>query len=312
MKTLVIGGGGLIGSSLCESFSREFGKVQTPSMIPWSNTEKAISELRKTVKDFLLESVEERWIIAWCAGRGGFFSTSSDLESEKNCMICVLDEISNSKNNNGIFFLTSSAGAIYTESSPQVFTENSSISISNEYGRHKLNQEIVVGQFARDTKTKCVIGRLVSIYGPNQNLQKSQGLISRLCLSTVYRQVTDIYVPLGTTRNYLYADDAAKMITDYLHFVDQSESPEPVFIKIFCSDLGVSISSICRDVGLVAKQKVLVNTHVLINGKLYPPYFNIRSVSPPDLSGFCQTTLLAGIGNVYLAIHNRYKILGLT
>ena len=307
MKTLVIGGGGLIGSSLRKAFIREFGYHQQTHAVPWENIEDAVSILRRNVNDFLTECGTEAWVIAWCAGRGGFSSTSADLASERIYLNCVLDELTESRNNNGVFFFASSAGAIYTESGSQVFTEKSPTSVSNDYGRHKLEQENVVTQFAQNTKTKCVIGRLVSIYGPNQNLQKPQGLISRLCLSTLNRQVTDIYVPLGTTRNYLFADDAANMIVAYISHVilQESEKSGHVFLKIFCSYSSHSISTICKEVGVVARQKVLINAHVREDSDLYPSYFNVDSVTTPDLTWMCQTTLSAGIGSVFQSLKSR-------
>ncbi len=310
MKTLVIGGGGLIGSSLCKSLSREFGKAQSPSTIPWNNTEQAVRELRRTVKDFLSESAEERWIIAWCAGRGGFSSVSSELESEKNCLIGVLDELAASMNNDGVFFFASSAGAIYTESGSQVFTENSPTSISNDYGKHKLEQEAVISQFAQNTKTRCAIGRLVSIYGPNQNLQKPQGLISQLCLNAIKNITTDIYVPLGTTRNYLFADDAANMIVQYVNYVDNVAivNDSYCYIKILCSHESVSISAVCKSLSNVMKKKTLIKVHLSPISPKYPQHFTVRSVTAPDLGQYCQTTLISGIGQIFknLKLQEKY------
>jgi UDP-glucose 4-epimerase len=300
VKTLVIGGGGLIGSSLCKSLSREFGKVQSPSTIPWGNTDQAVFELRRTVKDFLSKSAEERWIIAWCAGRGGFSSTSFELESEKNCLIGVLEELADSENNSGIFFFASSAGAVYTDSGSWVFTENSPTSVSNDYGKHKLEQETVISQFAQNTKTRCVIGRLVSVYGPNQNLQKPQGLISQLCLNSVKKTTTDIYVSLGTTRNYLFADDAANMIVHYVKYVENviMEDDSYCYIKILCSHESVSISTVCKTLGNVTKKKALIKAYLSPNSPKYPQHFTVRSVTAPDLGQYCQTTLISGIGQI--------------
>ena len=301
MKTLVIGGGGLIGSSLRKAFSREFGHHQQSPTIPWENIEVAVSVLKRSVKDFLFECGKEAWVIAWCAGRGGFSSTSADLASEHIYLNCVLDELTESRNNNGVFFFASSAGAIYTESGSQVFTEKSPTSVSNDYGRHKLEQEKVVTQFAQNTKTKCVIGRLVSIYGPNQNLQKPQGLISRLCLNSKMNVSTDIYVSLGTTRNYLFADDAAKMIQHYISFVSNSvvEYERYSTVKIFCSHESVSISTVCKALGNVTKKKTLIRAHLSSGLPKYPEHFKIASTTSPDLGKFCQTTLVSGIGQVF-------------
>ena len=301
MKTLVIGGGGLIGSSLRKAFFREFGHHKHSPAIPWENIEDAVLVLRRTVNDFLSECGKEAWIIAWCAGRGGFSSTTTELASEHIYLNCVIDELIESKNNNGVFFFASSAGAIYTESGSQVFTEKSPTSVSNDYGIHKLEQENVVNQFAQRTKTKCVIGRLVSIYGPNQNLEKPQGLISRLCLNSKMNISTDIYVSLGTTRNYLFADDAANMIQRYISYVSNSVVENEIYstVKIFCSHESVSISTVCKALSNVTKKKTLIKAHLSASLPKYPEHFNIASTTIPDLGQFCQTTLVSGIGQVF-------------
>lgn len=301
MKTLVIGGGGLIGSSLRNAFFREFGHHQQSPTIPWENIDDAVLVLRRTVNGFLSECGKEAWIIAWCAGRGGFSSTTAELASEHIYLNCVLDELTESRNNNGVFFFASSAGAIYTESGSQVFTEKSPTSVSNDYGIHKLEQENVVNQFAQRTKTKCVIGRLVSIYGPNQNLQKPQGLISQLCLNSKMNISTDIYVSLGTTRNYLFADDAANMIQQYISYISNSvvEHDRYSTVKIFCNHESVSISTVCKALSNVTKKKTLVKAHLSAGLPKYPEHFNIASTTIPDLGQFCQTTLVSGIGQVF-------------
>jgi UDP-glucose 4-epimerase len=304
VKTLVIGGGGLIGSSLRKAFFREFGYYQQPHAVPWENIEDAVSVLRRNVKDFLAECGMEAWVIAWCAGRGGFSSTTAELASEHVYLNCVLDELTQSRNNNGVFFFASSAGAIYTESGSQVFTEKSPTSVSNDYGIHKLEQEGVVSQFAQRTKTKCVIGRLVSIYGPNQNLEKPQGLISRLCLNSKMNVSTDIYVSLGTTRNYLFADDAANMIQQYISYVYNLVIEYDCYstVKIFCSHESVSISTVCKALSNVTKKKTLIKAHLSAGLPKYPEHFNIASTTNPDLGKFCQTTLVSGIGQVFKKI----------
>ena len=300
MKTLVIGGGGLIGSSLCNAFVREFGHHQQTHPVPWEDIEDAVLVLQRNIKDFLAECGEEAWIIAWCAGRGGFSSTSADLASEHIYLKCIIDELIQSRNTNGVFFFASSAGAVYTESGSRVFTEKSPTSVSNDYGTHKLRQENVVSQFAQDSKTKCVIGRLVSIYGPNQNLEKPQGLISRLCLNSKMNVSTDIYVSLETTRNYLFADDAANMIQRYISCVSNSVVENELYshVKIFCSHESVSISTVCKALSNVTKKKTLIKTHLPTGLPKYPEHFNIVSTTNPDLGQFCQTTLVSGIGQV--------------
>ena len=61
------------------------------------------------------------------------------------------------------------------------------------------------------TSTALLVGRLANLYGPGQNLEKPQGLVSQLCLAQLTRQPLTVYVPLDTMRDYLFVDDAAAM-----------------------------------------------------------------------------------------------------
>lgn len=310
MKTLVFGRGGLIGSSLETSLLKRFGHIQVQQRIYWEDPNRALAAISKIIKEFFSEKTDESWIIAWCAGQGSFASKTEDLKNENLYLEAVLEEISNSAIPNGVFFYTSSAGAIYTNPRGNVVDENSPSSAANDYGHHKLDQENIVAQFAQRTKIRSINGRVVSIYGPNQNLQKPQGLISRLCLDTLRHESTDIFVPLGTTRNYLFVTDAAEMIARYIEFVHHQDDGkiENCTTKIFCGSQSYSISSIIQTVNTVSKRKTLIRSRIDPKSLQYPEHFNIQSVVHPDLSRFCSTTLVSGISAVYHGIQGRLQV----
>jgi UDP-glucose 4-epimerase len=289
---------------------RRFGHVQSQQKIFWEDPTRALVTLSSIVQGFFSENINESWVIAWCAGQGSFASKIGDLKNEDIYLEAVLDEISKIARPGGVFFYTSSAGAIYTNTHETVVDENSLPSIANDYGHHKLAQEKLVSQFAQRTKIKSINGRVVSVYGPNQNLQKPQGLISRLCLDALRHESTDIYVPLGTTRNYLFVTDAAEMIARYIEFVHQQDDGDAnnCTTKIFCGALSCSISSICRSVNTVSKRKTLIRSRIDQKSLQYPEHFKIRSVVHPDLSQFCSTTLISGISAVYQGIQGQLQI----
>lgn len=310
MRTLVIGRGGLIGSSLETALFRRFGHVQAQQKINWNDPNRALVTLSSIVQGFFSETTNENWVIAWCAGKGSFASKTEDLKNENLYLEAVLNEISKIAKPGGVFFYTSSAGAIYTNIRETVVDENSLPSIANDYGHHKLAQEKLVSQFAQRTKIKSINGRVVSVYGPNQNLQKPQGLISRLCLDTLRHESTDIYVPLGTTRNYLFVTDAAEMIARHIEFVHQQDDGDAdnCTTRIFCGATSFSISSICRSVNIVSKRKTLIRSRIDQKSLQYPEHFKIRSVVHPDLSQFCSTTLISGVSACYQGIQGQLQI----
>ena len=310
MKTLVIGRGGLIGSSLENALFNRFGHKQVQQKIHWKDPSRALVEVSSLVTRFLSENTNESWVVAWCAGQGNFASKSVDLKNENLYLEAVLAEISKTAIPNGVFFYTSSAGAIYTNPRGLVIDENSPPSVLNDYGHHKLAQENLVAHFAESTKIRSINGRIVSVYGPNQNLQKPQGLISRLCLDALRHGSTDIFVPLGTTRNYLYVTDAAEMIARYIEFVHNQDDDtiDNCTTKIFCGAQSYSISSICRTVSTITKRKTFIRSRIDQKSLQYPEHFNIRSVVHPELSQFCSTTLISGVSAVYHGILNQLQI----
>ena len=309
MKTLVIGRGGLIGSSLEAALSKRFGHSQVQKKISWEDPNRALEAISIIVDNFFSGSIHDSWVIAWCAGQGSFASKTSDLKNENLYLEALRQQVSKMASPDGVFFYTSSAGAIYSNPSGIFVDEGSPTNTLNDYGHHKLVQEGLVTQFAQSTKIKSIIGRVVSVYGPNQNLQKPQGLISKLCLDALRHESTDIFVPLGTTRNYLFVTDAAEMIARHIEIVHNGDdSKSPCITKIFCGTQSYSISSICRAVNIVSKRKMLIRSRVDQQSLQYPEHFNIRSVVNPELAQLCSTTLLSGVSAVYHGIQSQLQI----
>ena len=58
-------------------------------------------------------------------------------------------------------------------------------------------------------------------YGSGQNVQKQQGLVSAACLSLLKKRPLEIFVPLDTIRNYLYVEDAARVIVGFTEKVSR-------------------------------------------------------------------------------------------
>ena len=78
MKTLVIGRGGLIGSSLENALFKRFGHKQVQQKIHWKDPSRALVALSGIVQRFFSENTNESWVIAWCAGQGSFASKNDE------------------------------------------------------------------------------------------------------------------------------------------------------------------------------------------------------------------------------------------
>src|SRR5699024_9202621 len=94
-----------------------------------------------------------------------------------------------------------------------------------------------------DVGVPVAIGRLANLYGPGQNLEKPQGLISQLSLSHHTAVPVNVYVSLDTLRDYLYVDDAAALVVDLVETIAASPGSGAV-TKILASGHSVSVAAL--------------------------------------------------------------------
>ncbi len=104
-------------------------------------------------------------------------------------------------------FIASSAGGTYAGSPDEPpYTEESTTVAVSAYGHSKLRIEAAISPMTA-AGTRVCIGRIANLYGPGQNLQKPQGLVSQLCLTHLNRQPLGIYVSLDSLRDYVFVTD---------------------------------------------------------------------------------------------------------
>ena len=152
------------------------------------------------------------------------------------------------------------------------------------YGQAKLLTEQVASDFARSTGTPLLIGRIANLYGPGQNLTKPQGLISQLCRSHLIRQPLSIYVPLDTGRDYLFVDDAARLVLAGLDWVVEQGG---IQVKIMASQRSTTVAAILAELRRVSKRR----PEVVLGSSPLARYsardLRFRSVVFPRSTGRC-------------------------
>jgi UDP-glucose 4-epimerase len=136
---------------------------------------------------------------------------------------------------------------------PPPYTELSPTGALAPYGEAKLAMEASAASFGRATGTRVLIGRLSNLYGPGQNLEKPQGLVSLLCHAQVRGQPLGVYVSLDTLRDYLFVHDAASMVVAGLERL--SSQPELVVIKILASGRATSIAALVGEATRVFRRR---------------------------------------------------------
>jgi len=139
------------------------------------------------------------------------------------------------------------------------------------YGFGKLAHEEIFKKNSRQQQINCLIGRITNLYGPGQDMTKSQGLISQLCRSNLTKRPLNIFVPLQTARNYLYVDDASAMIAEFMQHDDT------LCIKIFASPQSITIATLIRTSYEVFKRRPLISLGVNERTSMQPMSLHFKS-----------------------------------
>ena len=200
------------------ALSREGGAVRTVD-VPWSSSADAVGVL--TAAASAVARGYEGWRLAWCAGAGVIATSAEALEQEALTFSRFLMSIERPPD---AMVLASSVGGVYGGSlDTPPFNEYSGVRPLSPYGIAKLAMEDAARDFALSKSTRVVLARLANLYGPGQNLEKPQGLISQLCLSQVTGRPLGVYASFDTLRDYVFAPDAAQMMAACLRMVSDEQ-----------------------------------------------------------------------------------------
>lgn len=245
---LVVGGGGFLGRAVARRVTTAGTEVVVPR-VRWDDLEAATADLVAAVR--AMRSDGRAWSLVWCAGTGIVATGADAFAAEAELLRRVLDPAATAPagpDAAGTVFFASSAGAAYAGSDGVPFDETTEPRPLAPYGVSRLQAEERFRAWAEAVGARAVLGRIANLYGPGANLRKPQGLVSQLALAHVEGRPSSVYVPLTTTRDYLYIDDAAAMIAAAMERTD-AERPGTVLTKVFASHRGRTIQEV---VGAVA------------------------------------------------------------
>lgn len=255
MITWVIGRGGLLGSAV----ERQAGPVYLPGPIPWEHPGRAQEVLHIYARAFEQSAERGPWRVVWAAGAATTATPQAEALTELDMLEALVTGLRSAlPTGPGCVFLASSAGGVYAGSANPPFDARTDPRPLSPYGELKLAQEALVTTELAHV-VPVVIGRIANLYGPGQNLDKLQGLISRLALAAVTRQPINIFVPLDTIRDYIYADDAAQLVLAATDPQTQANNEPPdARIEVLASGQGTTIGQLMRMMNEIAKRRVPV------------------------------------------------------
>lgn len=314
MKVWVIGRGGLLGNSV-EKQCRYFAEIFSPSeKFAWSDSARLDNQITESCRQFSQVVVDNEWAIFWCAGKGTLSSTIEQMAEETKVFQEFLKSVEQNFNpkslQNGLIFHASSAGGVYAGSENQPFTELTVPKPTTAYGAAKLKQEDCLREFSSRLDIRVVIGRISNLYGANQDLSKNQGLISTICSSILRRQPINLFVPLETSRNYIYVGDASRIIVDAAKIAVKDSGATRQFLKLVVADENLTIGNILNVAKNVFRIKPLITASSNAKINKQPRSINFKSVSLLDADSFCKTRISVGIKRVMTDLHTDYLLNG--
>ena len=299
----ILGRSGLLGSAIGQTLQsvsplQEWrGPVEHFS---WRNPEELSVQLRLSVqalKETLADTPGSQWRIVWAAGNGTIRSLPEELAEETAAWKMLLTLLStNLQDPPGRIFFASSSAVYGTN--PDQLTEYTPPSPTAPYGEAKVMQEALLRNSITDMPLASgIIGRISTLYGEAQNVEKPQGLISHLSRSLLLRTPVHVYVPLDTIRDYLYAADAAEMIVQCL--LCDLPSHERCTVKLIASEERTTIAVLIGLFRQMMKQpsRIIATTTPTITS--FPRCTQLHSVVLPHIRPTRRTNLRDGIQRVH-------------
>jgi len=246
-----------MGSALSRVARALGDQVHASTGIPWSDTDAARDRLAQEARHFLgkVSRTNQPWGIAWVAGHATTSASEREVQQELSVFNHFIGQLATESTrlspvSRGSFLFASSAGGVYSGSTNAPFSSLTEPVPAGLYGQMKLSQEVAVSTRLSSLFNVTIV-RIANIYGPGQNLEKVQGLISRLALSAITREPITIFVPMDTLRDFIFVDDAAAITYHWL--TDSSSSSQ---VKVVATGNPISLGQIVDMVQGVARRRI--------------------------------------------------------
>jgi UDP-glucose 4-epimerase len=294
-EALVFGGGGLLGSAICDELRRQ-GRSARVAGVRWEDDAAAGDDLARAIDQAAATDGDlQLW---WCAGTGVTATSSDRFAAELRLLQRLVDQtatIARSRAGRVCVFYASSAGAVYAGGAEPPFTEHTAPAPLSAYGQAKLDAEALLSQLT-DHQVTVAIGRISNLYGPRQDLSKPQGLVSQLCLASYLRHPLNIYVSLDTLRDYIHVDDAAARC---VRFVDAVSSGDVASVtKIICSGTAISVGTLLAEASRIFRRRVPVVLAASPLARQQARDLRLRSVVLPELDRSACRPIGVGIDEI--------------
>ena len=275
----VLGAGGLFGSNVARHLAGSGDYFPVGEPLVWHDLTRLSAQFASVVSRLTTAAREQHrpWVIFWCAGVGHVSSPVAVHQHDQAVLQCLLAAIAGDDSGDGVLVFASSAGAIYAGNRDWPANEATSPNAIHAYGESKLLQEQVIQEAVDASGNISAVNlRISNLYGVGQSIDKRQGLLSHLVAHTVRGEPSKIYVPLDTSRDYLFVGDAAKMAVRAGH-VFAGRGAGSCAVQLLAKEENFTVAQILGILGRIMKRRIPVLARSTEFTDLQPRLLSFRS-----------------------------------
>jgi len=228
MNTSLFGSKGLIGSAIRKRLIQseidlnciDFDWVKTQSYL--NNDISFVDFIVDTHRLKQIELLAKSKYIILSLGITNVSSNENEVNDESKLIKNIISDISKVITQNVTIILISSGGGVFN-SSMHTNDETSLDFIKTPYATMKLDLEEYLSNFASLNHVNPLIVRLPNVYGEEQNIDKNQGLISKIVNANRSGTTIEITKNLDSQKHYILNHDVANGIHKYMQMLETSE-----------------------------------------------------------------------------------------
>lgn len=242
-RVLVLGGGGFIGSTVCDLLLqngfdlRVFERPRIPPYrsfrsnenVDWLNGD---IQNNDDLRNALVGIDAVIHLVSSTLPRGSNEATIYDVQSNVVATLSLLEEMS--KAGIGKLVFISSGGTVY--GTPQYLPMDECHPTNPEvsYGITKLMIEKYLSLYERTRGIKSIVLRVSNPFGPRQRIETAQGAVGIFLHRALTKQSIQIWGDGSVVRDYVYVTDVAKAFVSALKYEGE--------LRVFNVGSGVGLS----------------------------------------------------------------------
>jgi UDP-glucose 4-epimerase len=260
-RIVVIGGGGFIGTHLCNALAREGARVSAlgRSRIDPSALDPRVSWSRYELSDAggLADALDGAGVVYHLASSTTPPLAEADPAADVAGNVVPTIRLMEAASRHGVrrLVFVSSGGTVYGVPAAVPIPETAPTEPISAYGLQKLVIERYLALFRRKQGLDSIVLRVSNPYGPQQRARRSQGVVAAFLEAALRGDAIEIWGDGTVTRDFVYIDDAVEALI----LAATHGGPSRVFNV--GSGHGIAINTVADDIETVLGRGPLRRIH---------------------------------------------------